>query len=83
MKVGEPIRETFTIHVYVRSDAEGLHLDCTGLEPARRLVAHISTPGSEGSAAWVGTMAGVRNLSQHELMGEMLEKLREQEEEKK
>jgi hypothetical protein len=69
-----PESETFTIHVYVRSDEHGLHLDCTGLEPARRLIIYISTPGSEGSAAWIGTMSGVRNLSQHELMGEMLKK---------
>jgi hypothetical protein len=78
-----PESETFTIHVYIRSDATGLHLDCTGLEPARRLVAHISTPGSEGSAAWIGTMSGVRNLSQHELMGELLKKLQDKEGEEK
>ena len=73
-----PSPEVFTIHVYVRSDDSGLHLDCTGLEPGRVLHLHIQTPTSMGMGAFVGSQSGVRALRGEEYVGDALSRLREE-----
>jgi hypothetical protein len=73
-----PESETFTIHVYVRSDSSGLHLDCTGLEPGRSLQIHIQTPAGLGMGGFIGTLTGVRALRAEEFVGDALKKLQEE-----
>lgn len=48
----------FTIEVFVRSDAKGVHVDVRGLEAGQILSVHLRTPESVGLCSFIGTVGG-------------------------